>query len=595
MELVLMIARDVYIVSKWTYDTVCVAQRHEEHLTHLKRRFEAQLFIIRGFANLFLQDLPANDDAPGPWLPGIRLKYEELQKLLAGGWTRLALKYDPTYQQFNENYTQVLERGPSHLLPATGHSQWLIEDATPSASTVPAPSTNVVGPLAENPNLRTPDGSKKKETRLEKLIAPFKSAKASLDGTVARYRFAAWDKRKIENTLTEMEKITSKMVQMTPFIMLTHPKFSPQRTTQEALRQALNEILASPQLRREAEMIGVTNYMGIQRVIDLGDGEGTTTEEHQRRLEAIPIPTSSREVLPCASLTPEHCAKLSAGIMKDGNGANEEVLIEYKGWAGVPDQDFVAQRRKDIESLFHVLALAQAPFYPNLLKLRGQVLQEAEYRYAFIFDYPTDSLHEQPRSLQQIIEDGASARDGSTLEKRSKMALELAKSLAALHAAGWVHESICSESVVIFRDAELQWCYDKPYLVNFEFSRPAGSATQYASAAAEHLILYQHPDRLQRDPVKYTKKHDLFSLGIVLLEIGLWKTAKMMWESRDGAQTVAQGTYTGARDVYLAIAKEELGQSMGERFQKAVISLLSATESSIEMIKEVINACPRFE
>lgn len=336
-------------------------------------------------------------------------------------------------------------------------------------------------------------------------------------------------------------------------------------------------------------MTGLVNYAGIQRVIELDEDE-TSPEEHQRLLRSLTSPVNHPGQLSGVTLEPEYCTTLSAGRLNGDDGTSQDVLIEYKGWSD-PDRNFRVQRRKDIESLVQVLAFAQPPFYPNLLKLRGYVVQEGHERFAFIFDLPPDSLLQQPRSLNSIIQAGSSLEGADDLRNRSSLAIELAKSLGALQAAGWVHQSVCSESVVIFADAESKFAYDKPYLVNFEFSRTAGGWSNHASAAAKHLGRYQHPERSRGDPAKYEKKHDMFSLGVVLLEIGLWKTAEEMCQARD----VPEGSQTSAREAYIALARDQLGQRMGESYKNAVVSLLSAPEGNTGMIKQVIRACPKFE
>ncbi|KAF7505425.1 hypothetical protein GJ744_000971 [Endocarpon pusillum] len=593
-DLVILIARDVYLVAKWTYETVSVAQRHSEHLTQLQERLQAQVGIIAGFTHLFLTNLPPNDPDTRFWLPDVRQKLRKLQDLFAGGWTRLALKYDHDYREFNEIYTKGVESGEGQFVPPSyqNQDQWLIKGVSHSDSAEQSSSNLISGPSTRTNNLRTSDNQETDHFRFSRWKNSFKDK-------YTRYKFAAWDKKRIETTLTQMEEITDGLKRLTGLVTLHHPKYSPHKT-QKVLRETLDHILVSPSMHHAADRIGLINHANIQQVIELSDDDASA-EEHQNRLDGIRISVSD---LSGASLEPEQCKKLSAGSMKDTKGTKHDVLIEYKGWAS-DDQDFIVERRRDIQILLHVLALAQPPFYPNLLSLRGYVDEEADQRYAFVFDYPPDSLHEQPLSLQDIIKSGTSVKGGANLENRFKVALQLAKSVAALHTVGWVHESICSDSVIIFKDAESKVVYEKPYLVNFEFSRPAGSGTSYASAAVEDRRLYQHPDRLIPSPPKYTKKHDLFSLGVVLLEIGLWKTTRMMCDAKGSRSADGNTTRTlcEPRDVYLALAKEDLGGRMGEGYQEAVISLLSETTASygsnsgasVEMIKKVINACPRFD
>ena len=62
-----------------------------------------------------------------------------------------------------------------------------------------------------------------------------------------------------------------------------------------------------------------------------------------------------------------------------------------------------------------------------------------------------------------------------------------------------------------------------PLLFGFEYSR-AGDETTYLDE--DHSLtnnLYRNPDRWNRPAARFEKSHDLYSLGVVLLEIALWK------------------------------------------------------------------------
>ncbi|KAI1619007.1 hypothetical protein EDD37DRAFT_294775 [Exophiala viscosa] len=580
VELMIMIAKDVFLVTRWTYNTIRTASKYDAEIAALREKFHSQLVFIRAFAQIFLSNLPANSELS--WLPDLRLKFKDLQNLLDGS-RRLALKHDPTYREFNESYTRALEGGTDSLqaqLPA-GQDQWLIEDEAAAPTGALASSSNtLVLPTASNTK-HQPSGQKKEVFKLGNW-------KASYKAKLTAFKFAAFEKPKLEAMLKQMQQITGDMKQGVPYMMIDQPVLS-KHGTQERWWQMLDEAGKSPEFRRDAEATGALNYAGIQRIKELGEDD-TTPEEHQQQLRSLPFSKDTPRQLSDVTLEPEYCTRLSAGKRKDHDGASQDVLIEYKGWSG-GDRDFSAQRRKDIESLVHVLAFARPPFYPNLLSLRGYVVQEEDKRIAFVFDFPPDSLYQQPQSLNSIIESEPPMKDASSLKNRSKIALELAKSLAALHAAGWVHQSVCSESVVIFTDSESKVAYDKPYLVNFEFSRTAGGWTNHASAAATHLRRYQHPERSPDDPAKYERKHDMFSLGVVLLEIGLWKTAETMCQ----LMGVAVGNQILAKDAYLDLAGDELGQAMGDDYRDAVVSLLSASEGNIDKITNVIKACPKFD
>jgi len=78
----------------------------------------------------------------------------------------------------------------------------------------------------------------------------------------------------------------------------------------------------------------------------------------------------------------------------------------------------------------------------------------------------------------------------------------------------------------------------------------------------------QHPEYIQNNDV-YTFKHDYYSLGIVLLELGLWKPLMKM------------GRFSGLsieafRDQLVNIVVPRLGLSMGNTYRNAVKATLGS-------------------
>ncbi|OTA84866.1 hypothetical protein M434DRAFT_36271 [Hypoxylon sp. CO27-5] len=63
----------------------------------------------------------------------------------------------------------------------------------------------------------------------------------------------------------------------------------------------------------------------------------------------------------------------------------------------------------------------------------------------------------------------------------------------------------------------------QPYLFGFEYARAGDAGTNMEE---DHLLennLYRHPDRWGRPLARFEKFHDVYSLGVVLFEILLWK------------------------------------------------------------------------
>lgn len=91
--------------------------------------------------------------------------------------------------------------------------------------------------------------------------------------------------------------------------------------------------------------------------------------------------------------------------------------------------------------------------------------------------------------------------------------------------------------------------------------------------------LYRHPERQGKPKRQFSRIHDIYALGVVLLEIGLWRTVSQLFDRqiREIRQT-AETKLLKARDVtatLTGLAKKELPKEMGERYASAVLACLT--------------------
>ncbi|KAE9376964.1 hypothetical protein N431DRAFT_542423 [Stipitochalara longipes BDJ] len=127
------------------------------------------------------------------------------------------------------------------------------------------------------------------------------------------------------------------------------------------------------------------------------------------------------------------------------------------------------------------------------------------------------------------------------LGDRFKLAHTLAVALWSLHSLDWLHKSFSSSNVLFFPSAFSSSAtkttaaaasipdISSPYLLGFDVSRPDGiGEMSVASKNTAASDLHRHPSSLNgmsRKP--YCKSFDIYSLGLVLLEIGLWKVLQL--------------------------------------------------------------------
>ncbi|CAF3543479.1 unnamed protein product [Fusarium graminearum] len=203
-------------------------------------------------------------------------------------------------------------------------------------------------------------------------------------------------------------------------------------------------------------------------------------------------------------------------------------------------------------------------------------------QYAYMFEYPSGTSNQKPKSLRDLIL-SAGDTSGSKLElkQRFHVAQVLARAIGAFHSDGWLHKSIRAHAIKFFFHEESQRCdFENPYLTDFGLSRPVAGVTRLAphKIDIDHEI-YLHPDRQGQPNVSFNKIHDIYSLGIVLLEIGLWQTAKQIYQDIirfefKGKVPKVDVAARALRKNYLRDAEERLAHRMGESYQQAVLSCL---------------------
>jgi serine/threonine protein kinase len=135
--------------------------------------------------------------------------------------------------------------------------------------------------------------------------------------------------------------------------------------------------------------------------------------------------------------------------------------------------------------------------------------------FEFIFTVPT--ALERPRSLRTFLLD---ANHEYPLDVRFRLARLLARSVSFLHSSQIVHKNITPETVVLLLDSSTG--LETPFLIGFEKFRRAEDRTYMSGDAFWEKNLYRHPKRQGEYPEEaYKMQHDIYSLGVCLLEIGL--------------------------------------------------------------------------
>jgi hypothetical protein len=268
------------------------------------------------------------------------------------------------------------------------------------------------------------------------------------------------------------------------------------------------------------------------------------------------------------------------------------ILEEYKSYGEQQSPSQIKATAARLELLASILK-AEKPEEFRCLRLYKWQHRQFERRFAYQFSVPNIyqknpvSLHEAIISLRRHLR--------PTLEERLAMAYRIAKAVEHWHGVDWVHQGISSHNILFFKlQSQERWEFTAPMLQGFDFSRPNAKPSLEPYVQNIEFDVYRHPDRQGPSCDGHKKIHDLYSLGIVLLEIGLWSTALDTVEARIKAQS-AGSSRQRMRDItkqdiptdYMfkslqEAARHKLAHTVGTQYQEAVLTCLTSDFGVLE-------------
>ena len=247
-----------------------------------------------------------------------------------------------------------------------------------------------------------------------------------------------------------------------------------------------------------------------------------------------------------------------------------------------PDVD-VGSVKKDLRELARKLSSVD-PLVFGILQCRGvvQIGGNRPSSFNFVFKIP-EELSNEPRSLRSYL----CSNPNLTLTNRFELAKQIAKSISYIHTLGFVHKNLRPETVLGFQTKNPE--SNLFFLVGFESIRTADGRTLRSGDSIWEKNLYRHPHRQGLSPEDiYTMQHDIYSLGVCLLEIGLWESflfygsdmtaplpAAALGISLDGPEFRQPDLM---KEHLIALAKRDLPKRMGERYKNVIVNCLTCLD-----------------
>ncbi|KAI9823000.1 MAG: hypothetical protein M1832_002654 [Thelocarpon impressellum] len=300
---------------------------------------------------------------------------------------------------------------------------------------------------------------------------------------------------------------------------------------------------------------------------------------------------------------------------KDGGRApRSPVLVEYAPFDPIYSSTGISPSMSRLESLAEALHDSDdSPMPPGtrVLNLVGYFECPKHPRFGLVYELP-QAVHDgaaeaekplarmAPFTLLSMLQASTAGGNGSVpnLEDRLRLAFGLATTFLHLHTKGVTHRDVTSNNIVFFRTPNATISSSgqdfgcdlrDPFLASFDLfsefdldARPDSRPTHIYRHLQDTRAYQTAPHR------EYRPAFDLYGLGMILLEIGLWMPLSSFWKRSYDLQTF--------RSRILNIYVKKLGQKCGSAYMRAVEGCLYAAdqEAILAARGETINAQWRF-
>lgn len=214
------------------------------------------------------------------------------------------------------------------------------------------------------------------------------------------------------------------------------------------------------------------------------------------------------------------------------------LIVEEISVVGVLDRDRTAARVNEVANVFHGDRPEDRSFQTqtaNIAQCLGYAVRPQSVQ--LVCEAPLRSLssaagagHPRLTSLRELL----LRRKNHSLNARLALARSLAKAVFYTHAYRYVHKDLRPANILLETgggggsqpDNDDDGALGRALLAGFGDARAedGSSLRKGGPASLDEVNLYQHPSRVggPTGVEAYTFLHDVYSLGVCLLEVGLW-------------------------------------------------------------------------
>jgi serine/threonine protein kinase len=400
---------------------------------------------------------------------------------------------------------------------------------------------------------------------------------------------------------------------------LAEETFDLQAPVEERIHNLVQDLwkLSPPQLSRKAQiawlhrmpMDGLRTISHLdtrsrpRKVDGLADASAIAQMQSLRRLMlSDPSATATEYRRPLDQLGP---LQIANGHEYRTFGGEMIVLVEWTYFGPQSERVRERQRLAIMELRCENFATDPKPTGLRTLKCLGFVEKgdENDFRigYGFMYKLPTSAMGqgELPVTLQSLLDSGLKAlQSRPPLAGKFRLAHALASFFVDFCAVGCLHESFSSKNVLFSNGPPSPFesldAWSEPYVVGLHRCRPDQSSWDTEGPPDNdsmqlHMELYQHPDYKQKG--RFRLEYDYYSLGVVLLELGLWYPLQA-WSENSKYNHISLREF---RKIMIGKYVPRLTAHVGDVYRKVVLACLDGTLESMPITSTVTESKRTFD
>ena len=278
----------------------------------------------------------------------------------------------------------------------------------------------------------------------------------------------------------------------------------------------------------------------------------------------------------------------------------QRVLVEWRDYdqklpPDVRSEEFRAQVQsmyRRVQGLVRMLRTRTKPPNFRVLDCVGTFHDYEDQNFGIVYSFP--GTQATPVRLHYLLEGGSSKKPHLPhIGQRLTLAKTLTACVQAVHVSGWIHKDVNSYNILFFssEDSLSDGDYRQPYLVGFQHSREdePGAYTR-GSLSSNETKLYQHP-RYREGSSPFRREFDYYSLGLVLVEIGVWECLGNVYNNPKHLEVSAWEV----KEEYMKICNKQILERMGPTYHEVTRTCLEAGETKSKFSGKEIDTTISFQ